>query len=196
MSIGQGSNPLDVFKLWMEEAKTHPGIKEASAMSLATSDGKELHSRIVLCRGWDNEGFTFFTNYNSRKGMDLAANSEASAVFYWDPILRQVCIHGSVNKTSREVSEKYWNGRPRESQLSQYISHQSEPVNSREELEKAWTKAEEEFAAQPIPCPKHWGGYVLVPRRIEFWIGRPGRLHDRFEFKKATQGWAFRLLFP
>jgi pyridoxamine 5'-phosphate oxidase len=196
MSIGPDSNPLDVFKLWLEEATNHPGIKEASAMSLATSDGKELHSRIVLCRGWDQKGFTFFTNYNSRKGLDLAADHEASAVFYWDPVFRQVCISGTVSKTSREVSESYWNGRPRESQLSQYISHQSQPVDSREELEKAWTKAEQEFADRAIPCPKHWGGYVLEPRCIEFWIGRPGRLHDRFEFRKAKQGWAFRRLFP
>lgn len=165
-------------------------------MSLATTDGKELHSRIVLCRGWGEEGFTFYTNYNSRKGVDLAANPEASAVFYWDPVFRQVCISGKVTKTARADSEKYWNARERDSQISQYVSHQSQEVKSREELEQNWTKAEQEFAGKAIPCPAHWGGYVLVPRKIEFWIGRPGRLHDRYEFQRQKTSWSFRRLYP
>jgi pyridoxamine 5'-phosphate oxidase len=196
MNIGPDSEPFKIFNNWIGEAQNHPGIKEASAMSLATSDGRELHSRIVLCRGWSEEGFTFFTNYQSRKGLDLAQDAEASAVFYWDPIFRQVCISGTITKTSREVSEKYWNSRARESQLSQYISHQSREVASRAELEAAWTKAETEFAGKPIPRPAHWGGYLLIPRRIEFWIGKPGRLHDRFEFQKSPKGWTFRRLYP
>ncbi|MGZ3723903.1 MAG: pyridoxamine 5'-phosphate oxidase [Bdellovibrionales bacterium] len=196
MNIGPDSKPLDIFSSWMAEMKKHPGIKEASAMSLATSDGNELHSRIVLCRGWSEEGFTFFTNYQSRKGLDLAQDAQASAVFYWDPVFRQVCISGTVSKTSREVSEKYWNARARESQLSQYISHQSQAVASREELQAAWTKADQEFSGKSIPCPAHWGGYVLAPKRIEFWIGQPGRLHDRFEFEKTERVWTFRRLYP
>jgi pyridoxamine 5'-phosphate oxidase len=196
IDIGPTTQPLDIFKTWMDEAKAHPGIKEASAMSLATSDGRELHSRIVLCRGWTEEGFTFFTNYQSRKGLDLAKDSAASAVFYWDPVFRQISISGTVTKTSREVSEKYWNSRARESQLSQYISHQSQEVESREILEQAWTKAEKEFAGKTIPCPAHWGGYLLSPRLIEFWVGKPGRLHDRFEFQKNQKVWTLRRLFP
>ena len=196
MDIGPNSKPLEIFKSWMAEMKTRPDIHEPSAMSLATTDGEHLHSRVVLCRGWDEEGFTFYTNYQSKKGLDLQQHSRASAVFYWDAVFRQVCISGTVSKTSREVSEKYWNARARESQLSQYISHQSQPVNSREDLQLAWTKADQEFKTKPIPCPKQWGGYLLAPHRIEFWVGHTNRLHDRFEFSKQSSGWTLRRLYP
>lgn len=197
MNIGAKSNPLGIFEEWMTEAKANKAIREPTAMALATSgsDG-ELGVRVVLCKGWSEKGFTFYTNYHSRKGLDLAKNPNAAAVFYWDPMFRQVKIEGTVEKTSRAESEAYWNSRPRESQLSQFISRQSEEIDSREQLEKAWEEADKRFQNQTIPCPAHWGGYVIKPSSIEFWIGRPGRLHDRFSFEKDAAGWTFRRLCP
>jgi pyridoxamine 5'-phosphate oxidase len=195
-SIGPQSQPLEVFNVWMAEAKSMPQVREATAMSLATAGATDLHARIVLCKQWSNEGFVFFTNYQSQKGLDLQHNANAAAVFYWDALFRQVCISGLVEKTSRQVSEEYWNSRARESQLSQYISHQSQSVPSRAVLQAAWTDAEARFKGQPIPCPTHWGGYRLVPSRIEFWVGQPGRLHDRFSFEKSGPVWTFRRLYP
>lgn len=166
-------------------------------MALATSNLQgDLHTRVVLCKEWSDKGFTFFTNYNSRKGADLANQPKAAAVFYWDPIFRQVKITGHVQKTSRMESEAYWNSRPRESQLSQWISKQSEPVATRAELENAWQEADRKFANRKIPCPDHWGGYLLIPQSIEFWIGQPGRLHDRFEFQKSGDLWTYQRLYP
>jgi pyridoxamine 5'-phosphate oxidase len=197
MEIDSNSNPLSVFEEWMREAKANKTIREPTAMALATaSDSGDLGIRVVLCKGWSEKGFTFYTNYHSRKGLDLAKNPNAAAVFYWDPLFRQVKIEGACTKTSRAESEAYWSSRPRESQLSQYISRQSQEVSSRDELEKAWADADKRFQGQTIPCPIHWGGYVLEPRAIEFWIGRPGRLHDRFSFEKDAAGWTFRRLCP
>jgi len=196
LTLGPESQPIEIFKAWMAEAKQNPQIREATAMSLATTSGSDLHARIVLCKDWSEEGFTFFTNYLSRKGLDLGQNAHAAAVFYWDPLFRQVNISGTVAKTSRQISENYWNSRARESQLSQYISQQSKPVDSRASLEGAWTRAEAEFKGKSIPCPAHWGGYLLTPQRIEFWVGQPGRLHDRYEYEKVNNRWTFRRLYP
>lgn len=197
MGINAQSDPLTVFEEWMKEAKAEKAIREPTAMALATS-GKsgELGVRVVLCKDWSEKGFVFFTNYHSRKGLDLARNSAAAAVFYWDPLFRQVKIEGEVEKTSRAESDAYWNSRPRDSQLSQFVSRQSEVITSRENLEKAWAEADKRFQGLTIPCPIHWGGYVIKPRSIEFWIGRPGRLHDRFSFEKDAVGWTFRRLSP
>lgn len=197
MDIHANSNPLQIFETWMKEAQGHSGIQYPTAMALATiSQNGELHNRVVLCKSWDESGFTFYTNYDSRKGQDLAANPKASAVFYWDPFFRQVKISGAVEKTDRKVSEDYWRTRPRESQISQYVSHQSQEVPSREDLEAAWSKADLLFKDREIPCPENWGGYLIHPHRLEFWIGRPGRLHDRYEFEKQGKTWTFRRLYP
>ncbi len=197
LDIGPNTPPLQIFSDWITEAKNHPHINDAIAMSVATCGANgELHSRVVLCKQWSEEGFTFFTNYNSQKGRNLAERPEAAAGFFWDPLARQIKISGAVKKTSREVSVAYWNSRPRESQLSQWLSHQSQPVDSRKTLEEAWSKADKHFGAQPIPCPEHWGGYLIEPRQIEFWVGQPGRLHDRFEFKRESGAWTFRRLYP
>jgi pyridoxamine 5'-phosphate oxidase len=197
MEISAKTNPLALFDDWMKEAKEHKGIREATAMALATMNASGgLGIRVVLCKSWSEEGFVFYTNYASRKGLDLAANPKAAAVFYWDPLFRQVKISGPVVKTSRADSEAYWNSRPRDSQLSQYISRQSEEVGSREELERAWKEADQKFQGVSIPCPAHWGGYIIQADSIEFWIGRPGRLHDRFSFEKAGANWTFRRLNP
>lgn len=197
MDINERSNPLQIFETWMKEAHAHSGIQYPTAMALATlgRDG-ELHNRVVLCKSWGEDGFTFFTNYDSRKGQDLAANARTSAVFYWDPSFRQVKISGAVEKTSRKVSEDYWRTRPRDSQISQYVSRQSQEVASRTNLEEEWAKADLEFKNREVPCPANWGGYLIKPNRIEFWIGRPGRLHDRYEFEKSGSTWTFRRLYP
>lgn len=196
MEIGPNSQPMTIFSAWMADAKAHSGIKEASAMSVTTLGAQELHSRIVLCRDWSDRGFTFFTNYNSLKGQDLTRDPRVSAVFYWDPMFRQVCVSGRVKKTSREESVAYWNQRPRDNKISQFISRQSETVQSREELKAAWDKANKDFEGRDIPCPEHWGGYLIEPHRIEFWVGHAGRLHDRYLFEKTPRNWTFRRLSP
>lgn len=197
MDIGANSQPLAIFEAWMKEAKQNPQIHEASAMTVATMNASgAIHARVVLCKQWSEEGFVFFTNYNSRKGLDLQHNANVAAVFYWDPVFRQIKISGKAHKTSRKVSEDYWNSRPVGSQLSQYISRQSEAVTSREVLEQARREAEKKFAGKAVPCPAHWGGYVIVPQTIEFWMGQPNRLHDRYEFEKSHKSWTFRRLYP
>lgn len=194
--IGPKSNPLEVFSEWMNLAQTQ-SIREPTAMSVASaSPTGELHARIVLCKKWSEEGFVFYTNYDSRKGHDIALNPQVNLLFYWDPLFRQIKISGTAEKGSREDSVAYWRSRPRESQLSQYISRQSQPISSRKELEDLWKKAESRFAGQEVPCPEHWGGYLVRPQKIEFWIGRPNRLHDTFEFEKTNSHWTFRRLSP
>jgi pyridoxamine 5'-phosphate oxidase len=198
MEIGPNSQPLTVFSKWMEEAKADTRIREASAMAVATvSSAGEVHNRIVLCKSWSDDGFVFYTNYESQKGEDLAARPVAGAVFYWDPLFRQIKISGAIEKTSRAESEAYWRSRARGSQLSQFISSQSRPVDSRAELEQASAAAEKRFQDAEIPCPPHWGGYRLRPKAIEFWIGQPNRLHDRHEFlRRPDSTWTYRRLYP
>lgn len=191
------TNPISAFETWLKEARAHSGIRDADAMAVATVNAKgEIHNRVVLCKDWSEDGFTFYTNYKSEKGQDLAANPRAGAVFFWDPLHRQVRISGAVTQTNRQVSEAYWRSRPFESQLSQYISRQSETVGSREDLEKAWSEAEAKFNGREIPCPEHWGGYVIRPERMEFWVGQPNRLHDRYVYEKIRSHWTFRRLYP
>lgn len=197
MEIGPQSNPFKVFEQWMADARQNKSIREATAMSLGTLSPKgDVNVRVVLCKGWSGKGFVFYSNYLSRKGEDIAGHAQIGATFYWDPMFRQVKINGRAEKTSRAESEAYWASRPRDSQISQFISKQSQPVESRDALEKAWAKAEAEYSGKEIPCPSHWGGYVIIPERIEFWIGLPGRLHDRFEFEKTPSSWTFRRLCP
>jgi pyridoxamine 5'-phosphate oxidase len=190
-----------LFDRWMGEARASSAIREPMAMAVSTRSessygSEQLHSRMVLCKQWSELGFVFFTNYNSRKGLDLQHHAEMAALFYWDPLARQVLISGTASKTSREDSVAYWNTRPRESQLSQFISAQSQPLESREKLEKAWEAADVQFKSTPIPCPEHWGGYLIRPNRIEFWVGRTGRLHDRYQFEKSGNHWTFLRLYP
>ena len=183
----------------MTEARATPTIKEANAMSVATVNSRgHVHARVVLCKSWSAEGFVFYTNYESQKGQDLAQNPNAAAVFYWDPLFKQVKVSGEMNKTSRETSVAYWDSRARDSQLSQYISRQSQPAPSREQLERDWAAADAQFKDRPVPCPEHWGGYRLNPRSIEFWVGRHGRLHDRHVFSRpgADQSWTYTRLYP
>ncbi len=197
MEITAKSKPHELFEAWMKEAEAFGGIREPTAMTVTTASSKgELHSRVVLCKSWPEDGFIFYSNYESLKGLDLAQNSHAAGLFYWDPMFRQVKISGMVEKTSRADSERYWNSRARASQLSQFISHQSQPVGSRAELEKLWAAADLQFKDKPVPCPVHWGGYLLRPQVIEFWVGRENRLHDSFRFEKQGGAWTFDRLCP
>ena len=197
MEITAHSEPFKVFEAWMTEARKQPHIKEPTAMSLATVGGDgDVHARIVLCKQWSTEGLVFFTNYDSRKGLDLQHNPNAAAVFYWDPMFRQVKFSGQIEKTSRQVSEQYWRTRARDSQISQTISRQSQEAPAREVMQQEWQQAEERLHGKDIPCPAHWGGYLLRPKRIEFWLGQPGRWHDRHEFQKSSDRWTYRRLYP
>ncbi len=171
---------------------------EVNAMTLTTVDAQGKPSaRIVLLKGVDERGFMFFTNYESRKGRELAANPNAALVFYWADQERQVCVAGAVKKISREESEAYFKSRPRGSQLAAWTSHQSEAVADREVLEARWRELEAQHKGTEIPMPPYWGGYVLSPERMEFWQGRPSRLHDRFRYaREAAGGWRLARLSP
>lgn len=197
MEINDQSRPLDVFNAWMASAKAEPAIKEPNAMALSTVNREgEPQLRVVLCKSWSEEGFIFYTNYESRKGHDILENPRVAANFYWDPLFRQVKIIGRAKKTARAISENYWSTRSRESQLSQWVSHQSEPVDSRDTMEEAWHAAEAKYAGHDVPCPQHWGGYLIEPSAIEFWVGQPGRFHDRFLFEKSNSTWTLSRLYP
>jgi pyridoxamine 5'-phosphate oxidase len=169
-----------------------------NAMTLATADEQGRPSaRIVLLKGVDRRGFIFYTNYDSRKGRELAGNPHAALVFYWGDQERQVCVAGEVQKLSREESEAYHNSRPRGSRIGAWASKQSEVVPDRAFLESQWAKYEAEFPGAEVPLPPYWGGYVLAPSRLEFWQGRPNRLHDRFRYaRQPDDSWVIERLSP
>jgi pyridoxamine 5'-phosphate oxidase len=171
---------------------------EANAMSLATvgADGKPS-VRTVLLKGADHRGFIFFTNYDSRKGRELTANPNASLVFYWPELERQVCIAGAVTKLPGAESEKYFHSRPKLSQIAAVASKQSCPLPDRAALEQQMAQLEKQFARSEVPMPECWGGFVLAPKRIEFWQGRASRLHDRFSYMQNADGsWTVERLSP
>lgn len=186
---------IALYKLWHAVLGHTPA--DVNAMTLATVDAQGRPStRTVLLKGVDARGFIFFTNYDSRKGRELADNPRAALTFYWPELERQVCVAGTVSKISRAESEAYFKSRPRGSQLGAWASDQSSPVESRAVLEQKWRECESKYPGE-IPLPPHWGGFVLAPERIEFWQGRPSRLHDRFGYAKQTDGsWKIERLSP
>jgi pyridoxamine 5'-phosphate oxidase len=191
-----GDNPLALFRLWFDSALT-AGLKEPNAMTLATCtlDGKPS-ARIVLLKGLDDVGFTFFTNYDSRKGRELELNPHAALCFLWHEFERQVRIEGIVTKVSEADSDEYFRNRPLGSRLGAWASPQSAVIPDRGYLERLHRQLMEKYPNGAVPRPAHWGGYRLAPHRIEFWQGRPSRLHDRICFRMADSGWIRERLAP
>lgn len=191
------ADPLSQFRIWFDQALAAKLI-EPNAMTLATADPDGTPgARIVLLKGFDERGFVFFTNYLSAKGRQLAENPKAALVFYWPELERQVRVVGEVSKTSREESENYFRSRPRESQIGAHVSRQGEVIGSRAELEARQAELEEAFGGKEVPIPKSWGGFRVAPASVEFWQGRPGRLHDRVRYTRQPDGgWKIERLCP
>ncbi|GGF07964.1 pyridoxamine 5'-phosphate oxidase [Hymenobacter cavernae] len=186
------------FRTWLDEALAAQ-LDEPTAMTLATvgSDGQPS-TRVVLLKGLpEDAGFLFYTNYDSRKGQELAHEALAAINFFWPGLERQVRVEGRVEKAPATMSNAYFQSRPRGSQLGAWASPQSQVIGSREELEQREKEVEAQFADQnPLPRPPHWGGYIVRPTRIEFWQGRPSRLHDRILYEKEGEGWKRSRLAP
>jgi pyridoxamine 5'-phosphate oxidase len=190
-------NPFKQFDKWFQQALA-AGLPEPNAMTLATAtlDGKPS-ARIVLLKGFDERGFVFFTNYESRKGRELAANPQAALVCYWIELERQVRISGPVSRVSSEESETYFRSRPLGSQLGAWASQQSEVVGGRKILEDRLEQLTQEYQTKPVPLPPNWGGYRVAPETIEFWQGRANRLHDRLRYTvQSSSQWLIERLSP
>lgn len=216
---GMQSDPIAQFQSWFSEASRPAGGRwrafgiglykafqqllgaaplDSNAMVIATVDDEGRPSaRTVLLKDVSQRGFTFFTNYESRKGRELENNPSAALVFYWPELERQICIAGPVSRVPREEAEAYFQSRPRGSQIGAWASAQSSIIRDRKELQEAMKRIEVQYAGQPIPLPPFWGGYLLTPRRMEFWQGRASRLHDRFEFtRQQDESWQLNRLSP
>jgi pyridoxamine 5'-phosphate oxidase len=190
------SNPLWLLEQWIADA-AEAGCLEPNAMALSTVDRTgHPRTRFVLCKGVNDVGLRFFTNYESDKAVELGSRPYASVAFFWDKLERQMRIDGKAHALTRPENEHYFAMRPRESQLGAWASPQSQPVAGRAELEALYAEVEARFAGVDVPCPPFWGGYVLVPGRVEAWQGRPGRLHDRVVWKRAESGWNLSRLAP
>ena len=191
-------DPLDMFRRWWHEA-IEGEIEEANAMTLATVNRKgQPSARIVLLKGLHEEGFEFFTNYESQKAKDMDDNHHVALLFFWKELERQVRIEGLVEKVSKERSEKYFQSRPRGSQIGAWSSPQTQVIPDRSVIENNLKVTDEKYAeVDPLPLPDHWGGYLVRPQQYEFWQGRPDRLHDRFRYMQQPNGlWAIDRLAP
>jgi pyridoxamine 5'-phosphate oxidase len=191
-------NPVEQFQVWFDEA-LNAQVPEPNAMTLSTATTNGVPSaRIVLLKGVTDDSFLFYTNYNSRKGQELRANPRAALTFLWHELQRQVRIEGRVEVLSAEESTRYFQSRPKGSQIGAWASPQSTQIESREVLEEKVKRLEEDYhSAEALPRPEHWGGYRVVPHRIEFWQGRSSRLHDRIEYTLTEDGtWSIARLAP
>ncbi len=189
-------NPFEQFSIWFKDAEEENTIKEANAMTLATlgQDGFPK-SRVVLLKAFSKEGFVFYTNYKSEKGKSITAHPKVGISFFWPALERQVIIKGDVTKLEEQLSDAYFNSRPKGSQLGAIVSNQSS-VTSREALETKMSLLNEEYKEKEIIRPEHWGGYVVTPVSIEFWQGRPSRLHDRICYELEETTWVKNRLAP
>ena len=188
-------DPIQQFKNWFQSALS-AAVPEPNAMTLATVDAVgQPSSRIVLLKDLDHRGFTFYTNYESRKGRELAANPRAALTIFWPGLERQVCVRGACEKLGREESEIYFKSRPLGSRLGAWVSSQSTPIPNREYLETKLKDLTAQYGDNP-PLPPYWGGYLLRPHTVDFWQGRPSRLHDRFLYTRAGDTWQIDRLSP
>ncbi len=182
-----GDDPITLFGRWLKAAEDG-GVAEPHAMSLATMGSLTISCRIVLLRGFDARGFTFYTNQNSRKAMDLERDPRAAITFFWPDLERQVRVEGRAEPVTPEESDAYFLSRPRESRMAAWSSDQSRPVADRAQVEERYQRWAERFEGKEVPRPLHWGGYRVRPVRIEFWQGRAGRLHDRIAYEQLSDG--------
>ncbi|RAJ32933.1 pyridoxamine 5'-phosphate oxidase [Pedobacter cryoconitis] len=189
-------NPIAQFAKWFKDA-LDAKLYEPNVMTLATADlsGKPS-SRILLLKGFDEDGFVFFTNYNSKKGKDLQENPQAALQFFWPELERQVRIEGTVTRVAAEVSTAYFHSRPKGSQIGASASPQSTVITDREILEERVKELTAAYQETEVPRPEHWGGYVLKPAHLEFWQGRPSRLHDRITYTSVNGVWTINRLAP
>jgi pyridoxamine 5'-phosphate oxidase len=191
-----GTDPLAFFGKWFIEAQA-ADVPEVNAMVLATVDERHNpHARIVLLKGLDEKGFVFYTNYQSAKGHDLDVNPNAALVFFWQELERQVRVEGTVEKVSEEDSDHYFNSRPEGSRIGAWSSPQSQVINDRTLLDDNYKKYQQQFSGSIIPRPPYWGGYRVVPEKVEFWQGRSSRMHDRLVFTKGEGEWQKSRLAP
>jgi pyridoxamine 5'-phosphate oxidase len=193
------ADPFVLFDSWLADAfvaKERGVLPEPTAMVVATSVEDQPSARTVLLKSVSNEGFTFFTNYNSRKGSELSRNRRVALLFGWYPLHRQVRAEGTAELVPRAESEAYFATRPRDSQLGAWASEQSSIVGSLEELTSAYAAAERRFRGVPVPCPEDWGGYRVAPTMIEFWQGQPSRMHDRLVYRRSGLNWTRSRLAP
>jgi pyridoxamine 5'-phosphate oxidase len=189
-------DPFDQLNVWMEET-IKSNLIDPSAMILATANkNAEPSVRVVLLKGIDAEGLIFFTNYESRKGKDISENPQASLLFFWKELERQVRISGKVKEVSKKESEDYFHSRPYESQLAALASKQSSIISDRQYLEGKFEELKKEFNGKEIPLPSFWGGFKLIPESFEFWQGRENRLHDRISYMKGKRDWKIVRLAP
>jgi pyridoxamine 5'-phosphate oxidase len=193
---GLAADPFAMFERWFDEARA-AGLHEPNAMVVSTvSAAGRPSSRLVLLKGVSPAGFDFFTNLGSRKGVELAANAHCALLFPWHPLERQVRVDGTATPLPREDVDAYFASRPRGSQLGAHASHQSRPVADRAELQAAYDEQQARFADREVPAPDEWGGFRVAAETVEFWQGRPGRMHDRLVYARVDGGWSVGRLAP
>jgi pyridoxamine 5'-phosphate oxidase len=193
------ADPFVLFDAWLADAflaKNRGVLPEPTAMVVATSVDHQPSARTVLLKNVSDEGFTFFTNYNSRKGGELSRNRRVALLFGWYPLHRQIRAEGTAELVPRAESEAYFATRPRDSQLGAWASEQSATVGSLDELTRAYAAAEQRFRGVEVPCPEDWGGYRVIPTMIEFWQGQPSRMHDRLVYRRSGLSWTRSRLAP